>query len=109
MPFVEIDGEKYETDEDGFIQEPERWSDIVAKAMAQADGVGELTEDHWKVMNYIREYYLENGLAPMVRKVCKASGLKLKEIYGLFPGGPAKGACRWAHGPGLRLKVKSCR
>ena len=96
MPTIEISGENYEVDEDGFMQEPQRWSQIVAQAIAQADGVCEITEDHWKVINFIREYYLENGLAPMVRKVCKETGLKLKEIYDLFPGGPAKGACRWA-------------
>ena len=96
MPFIEIDKDKYEIDEEGFLQETDRWSEIVAQAMAQADGVDELTEDHWNVMNYIRDYYLENGLAPTVRKVCKTTGLKLKEIYDLFPGGPAKGACRWA-------------
>ena len=96
MPFIEMGEERFEIDEDGFMQEPERWSVMVAKVMAASDGVGELTEDHWKVMNYIREYYLEHGLAPMVRKLCKTTGLKLKDIYELFPGGPAKGACRWA-------------
>jgi tRNA 2-thiouridine synthesizing protein E len=96
MPLFEIGGEKYVIDEDGFMQEPERWSEAIAAVMAQSDGVDELTEDHWKVMNYIREYYLEHGLAPMVRKVCKTTGLKLKDIYDLFPGGPAKGACKWA-------------
>jgi len=96
MPFIEIAGDKFEIDEEGFIQETNRWSEQVAAGMALADGVNELTEDHWKVMNYIRNYYLENGLAPTVRNVCKTTGLKLKEIYELFPGGPAKGACRWA-------------
>ena len=96
MPFIEVNEEKLEVDEDGFLQQADGWSEVVARAMAHSDGINELTEDHWKVINYIREYYLENGLAPMVRKVCKNTGLKLKEIYDLFPGGPAQGACRWA-------------
>ena len=80
MPFIEMGGEKYEIDENGFLKEPERWSEKIAEVMAQADGINELNEDHWKVMNYIREYYLEHGVAPMVRKLCKVSGLKLKPL-----------------------------
>jgi len=83
-------------DEDGFIQEPERWNEEVAKALAQTEGVDELTEDHWKLVNYLREYYLEFGIAPMIRKLCKATGFKLKYVYELFPSGPAKGACKVA-------------
>jgi tRNA 2-thiouridine synthesizing protein E len=58
--------------------------------------VEKLTEDHWKVINYIRGYYLQFGIAPMIRKLCKESGFKLNEIYTLFPSGPAKGACKLA-------------
>jgi tRNA 2-thiouridine synthesizing protein E len=85
-----------EVDEDGFIQEPERWDDQVAAALATTEGIDALTDDHWKVMNYLRNYYLEFGVAPMIRKLCKETGFKLKEIYELFPSGPAKGACKLA-------------
>ena len=83
-------------DEDGFIQEPEMWDEDVALALAKTEGVDELTEDHWKVVNFLREYYMKFGVAPMIRKLCKSSGLKLKQIYELFPSGPAKGACKVA-------------
>ncbi|MCP4599466.1 MAG: TusE/DsrC/DsvC family sulfur relay protein [Proteobacteria bacterium] len=83
-------------DEDGFIQEPELWDENVALALAKTEGVGELSEDHWKVVKYLREYYLEFQVAPMIRKLCKGSGFKLKKIYELFPSGPAKGACKVA-------------
>ena len=56
----------------------------------------ELTENHWKVINYLRNYYLQFGIAPMIRKVCKETGFKLNEIYQMFPSGPAKGACKLA-------------
>jgi tRNA 2-thiouridine synthesizing protein E len=83
-------------DEDGFLIEPTLWTEDVAKDFAKTESVDDLTEDHWKVIRYIRNYYLQFGIAPMVRKVCKESGFKLAEIYKLFPSGPAKGACKLA-------------
>lgn len=96
MPVFQVGSFNLEIDEDGFIQEPDKWNQEVAKALAQTEGVDELTEDHWKVVNYLRDYYLEFGIAPMIRKLCKSTGFKLKEIYDLFPSGPAKGACKVA-------------
>jgi TusE/DsrC/DsvC family sulfur relay protein len=96
MPIFEQGDVRIEVDEDGFIQEPERWDENVAAALATTEGIDSLTEDHWKVMNYLRNYYLEFGVAPMIRKLCKETGFKLKEIYELFPSGPAKGACKLA-------------
>ncbi len=85
-----------EMDGDGFMLNPELWTEELANLIAKEDGINELTENHWKVINIIRANYLEKGLAPMVRVICKESGLKLKEIYELFPLGPARGACRVA-------------
>jgi TusE/DsrC/DsvC family sulfur relay protein len=96
MPTFEVDGRKYDVDEDGFLQEPERWTDDVAKDFAQSEGIDALTEEHWKLIHYIRNYYIQFGIAPMVRKVCKETGLNLNRIYQLFPSGPAKGACKLA-------------
>jgi tRNA 2-thiouridine synthesizing protein E len=83
-------------DEDGFMQEPEKWNDDVAAALASTEEVPELTEEHWKVVRYLRDYYLKFGVAPMIRKVTKETGFDLKKIYELFPSGPAKGACKVA-------------
>jgi dissimilatory sulfite reductase related protein len=96
MPIFEVGGRTYEVDEDGFLENPAIWSSEVAKDFANSEGVENLTEDHWKVINYIRNYYLQFGIAPMIRKLCKESGYKLNEIYTLFPSGPAKGACKLA-------------
>ena len=85
-----------EVDEDGFMVEPEEWNDEVAAALATTEGVDSLTEEHWKVMHYLRDYYKEFGGAPMIRKLCKETGFPLKRIYELFPSGPAKGACKLA-------------
>jgi tRNA 2-thiouridine synthesizing protein E len=96
MPVIELEGVQVEVDEDGFIQEPDLWSEELARAIAKTEDVAELTEDHWKVINYLREYYKQFGIAPMIRKLCKDTGFQLKEIYDLFPSGPAKGACKIA-------------
>ena len=85
-----------EVDEDGFMQEPEVWDEKIALALASTEAVDALTDDHWKVVNYLREYYQQFGIAPMIRKLCKQTGFSLKEIYDLFPSGPAKGACKVA-------------
>jgi dissimilatory sulfite reductase related protein len=55
-----------------------------------------LSEAHWKVVRYLRDYWLANDIAPMVRRLCKETGFKLSEIYALFPNGPANGACKVA-------------
>lgn len=89
-------GAEIPLDDDGFIQEPKCWNQEMAAALAAVDGITALTPGHWKVINYIREYYKENDAAPMVRRMCKETGLSLKQIYELFPLGPAKGACKVA-------------
>lgn len=96
MEMVTLGGKQIEIDEDGFIQDPGAWDEAVAADLAKTEAVEELTEDHWKVVNYLRNYYLEYDMAPMIRKLCKETGFKLKEIYDLFPSGPAKGACKVA-------------
>ena len=96
MPTIELNGNNYTVDEDGFLENPEIWNEKVALDFASTEGVAELTEAHWKVINYLRNYYLQYGIAPMIRKLCKETGFKLNEIYALFPSGPAKGACKLA-------------
>jgi len=97
MANVVLAGKELELDEDGFIQEPELWDEAVAKALAkQEEEIEDLTPDHWKVVNYLRNYYLEFKIAPMIRKLCKETGFPLQKIYELFPSGPAKGACKVA-------------
>ncbi len=96
MATIAVGGVSIEVDEDGFIQEPDKWSEAVALHLAQSEGVDALGEAHWKVINYLRDYYQKFGVAPMVRKLCKELGMKLSEIYEMFPTGPAKGACKAA-------------
>jgi len=96
MPDLELNGKTYIVDEDGFLEDPGVWNEDVAKDFASIEGVEELTEEHWKMINYLRNYYLQFGIAPMIRKLCKETGFDLKKVYELFPSGPAKGACKLA-------------
>jgi tRNA 2-thiouridine synthesizing protein E len=96
MPIFEHADIKIEVDEDGFMNEPTEWNEAIAKALATTEGVADMTDEHWKLVNYLREYYLKFGIAPMIRKLCKETGFPLKKVYELFPSGPAKGACKVA-------------
>ena len=96
MPTITIGNVSLEVDEDGFMEQPDAWTEEIAKAIAQTEDVPELTEEHWKLINYLRDYYKQYNIAPMIRKLCKDTGMPLKTVYDLFPSGPAKGACKIA-------------
>lgn len=82
---------------EGFLVHPGDWNEDVARWLAHtALGLEELTDDHWAVIRFIRAHFTGHRRAPMVRALCAATGLRLKRIYELFPGGPARGACRVA-------------
>ncbi|WP_130470579.1 TusE/DsrC/DsvC family sulfur relay protein [Candidatus Magnetaquicoccus inordinatus] len=102
MPSFELNGHTYETDEDGYLVNLSDWSEAVAKHLAETESV-DMTESHWEVVNFLREYYEEYKIAPMIRILTKAIGKKLgkekgntKYLYDLYPGGPAKQACKIA-------------
>ncbi len=96
MPSVNVNGKEIEIDEDGFIVNFEEWSEDVARVLARMENIPEMNEDHWKVISYLRDYFKQFEIAPMIRKLCKETGFSLKYIYELFPKGPAKGACKLA-------------
>ena len=93
---MKIGEKEFQVDGDGFLLDPYIWNEEVAVIFAQYDGIEELTEKHWAIIKFIRENWEKNGMAPMIRSICQFTGLKLKEIYQLFPLGPARGACRVA-------------
>jgi len=99
---IQVNGKVLDTDEEGYIQILAEWSPEVAELMAQEDEC-DLSDNHWEVINFLREYYDEYQVAPAVRVLTKAIGKKLgkdkgntKYLYQLFPYGPAKQACRYA-------------
>jgi dissimilatory sulfite reductase related protein len=97
MSSLQFNGQTIALNEEGFLVEPGLWNEDLALALAKAEeGLDELTEQHWAILRFIRGHYLENDNAPMVRAMCKGTGVPLKRIYELFPSGPAKGACKLA-------------
>ena len=96
MPIFEWQSLKIQVDEDGFMENPEEWNTDVALALASTEDVTDLSDEHWKLINYLRDYFQQYGIAPMIRKLCKETGFPLKKVYELFPSGPAKGACKVA-------------
>lgn len=97
MPTLDFEGQQIEVDESGFLVDDSIWNENLAGFLAkETEGIDELTEDHWKVIWYLNEYYHQFGSAPIVRKLCKETGFKLKTIYEMFPSGPANGACKVA-------------
>lgn len=96
MASIEIEGRVFDVDGDGFLADPNIWDVEVARLIAKFDGIEDMNEKHWSVVNIIRKNWEEKGMAPMIRVICQESGLRLREIYELFPLGPARGACRVA-------------
>lgn len=102
MPTMEFNGKTYDVDEEGYLTALDGWNEELAVFMASKDSI-ELTENHWEVINFLREYYEEYQIAPMIRVLVKAIAKKLgpdkgnnKYLYELFPEGPAKQACKYA-------------
>jgi len=83
-----------DVDAEGFLTDPEQWNERIAQAIAAENGVPELTERHWLVVMFMRERYLAKGTAPSIRALGKESGVPIKELYRLFPKGPAKLAAK---------------
>ena len=85
-----------ELDAKGYLTDFNAWTRDVAAELAVADGIGELSDDHWRVIEFLRAHQAAHGSAPMIRVLCKGTSNSLQQIYDLFPKGPAKGACRVA-------------
>ncbi|HRP75210.1 MAG TPA: TusE/DsrC/DsvC family sulfur relay protein [Rhodocyclaceae bacterium] len=102
MSTIEVNGKSYETDEEGYLTNLADWNEDVGKYIAGTENI-DMSEQHWEVVNFLREYYEEYQIAPAVRVLTKAIGKKLgadkgnsQYLYELFPYGPAKQACKIA-------------
>lgn len=98
----ELNGKTFEADEEGYLTDINQWEEGLADIIAKDEGI-DLTDEHWEVINFLREYYNEYQIAPAVRVLIKAIKKKYgpekgsnKYLYELFPYGPAKQACKIA-------------
>jgi dissimilatory sulfite reductase related protein len=94
MSTTVIAGTSVDLDAEGFLTDAEQWNARVAEEIAGQTGIEELTPRHWLVVNFMRDRYLATGTAPSIRSLGKESGVPIKELYQLFPKGPAKLAAR---------------
>jgi TusE/DsrC/DsvC family sulfur relay protein len=94
MTTVTLAGKPVEVDAEGFLEKPEQWTKEMGVEIARAAGIEKLTERHWQVIDFMRKTYLETGSAPSMRALGKTSGVAIKELYELFPKGPAKLAAK---------------
>lgn len=85
-----------ELSDDGFFVHPEQWCEEMVPELACEEGIDSVTAEHWKIIRLMRSEYLEKGTGPAVRALSKTSGLSIKELYRLFPNGPAKTAAKIA-------------
>ena len=82
--------------EDGFFLHPEEWTEEMVPTLAAREGITDVTDRHWQVIRFMRREYFEKGTGPTVRALGKTSGVDIRELYQLFPKGPAKVAARIA-------------
>ncbi len=102
MGTLEFDGKSFEVDEEGYLTDWQVWQEGMAGEMAKADGL-ELTQEHWDIIKFLRDYFTKYQIAPMIKiltkEIAKTMGKEkgnTKYLYHLYPAGPAKQACRYA-------------
>jgi TusE/DsrC/DsvC family sulfur relay protein len=89
-----ISGKTVEVNEEGFMTNPADWTKEIAVELAREEGIADLTPAHWKVIEFCRQDASTNGSAPTLRRITTQAGVPTKELFGLFPKGPAKKVAR---------------
>lgn len=87
-----IAGKAVQVNDEGFLVNPDEWTEEMAPELAKEVEINELTDMHWKVINFMRQDFKEKGQIPTVRRLKNTGGIPTKDLYTLFPGGPAKKA-----------------
>jgi len=102
MATLEFEGKSYDVDEEGYLSDWQTWDEGIAGHMAKLDGL-DMTQAHWDVIRFLRDYFQKYQIAPMIKILVKEIGKSLgpekgntKYLYELYPAGPAKQACRYA-------------
>jgi tRNA 2-thiouridine synthesizing protein E len=102
MATIDVGGNQIELDDDGYLVDLDSWTKEVAETLAKEDSL-DLTDAHWEVINFLRDYYEKYQIAPMIKILVKEIGKVMgpekgntKYLYELYPAGPAKQACRYA-------------
>ncbi len=92
MPSKTFAGKTVEVDDEGFLVNPDDWTEEMAPELAREVGIDSLNDTHWKVIRFMREDFKEKGQIPTIRRIKNAGDVGTKEVYAQFPNGPAKKA-----------------
>jgi len=90
METLVIAGQSIEVNEEGFMLNPEDWNKDIAAEIAQQEGIPDLTPAHWQVIEFCRQSAKDTGKAPTLRQITNGAGVSTKDLFALFPKGPAK-------------------
>lgn len=104
MTTATIAGSQVELNDEGFFLDPAQWTEDMVPELAANEDIDDLDDKHGQVIRFMRQEYFAHGTGPTVRALGKTSGVSVKELYQLFPKGPAKAAARIAGIP----KPKGC-
>ena len=96
MTVATLAGRNVDLNDEGFLVDAAQWDEDVAGELARREGIDPLTERHWQVIRFMRAEFAAKGTGPTVRMLGKTSGVPIKELYQLFPKGPAKVAAKIA-------------
>lgn len=96
MPQKQYGTALVDVDADGYMTDATQWTREIATAIAKDERIAELTAAHWKVLEFMQKEFQETGQAPSIRRLNKSGVISTKELYELFPGGPAKKAAKIA-------------
>ena len=96
MSTREIAGKVVDFDNEGFMVDPNDWTKEIAQILAKEEGIDSLETNHWRVIEFSRADFQAKGEAPGLRRITKEGGIPTKELYQLFPKGPAKKVARIA-------------
>jgi tRNA 2-thiouridine synthesizing protein E len=94
MATMTIAGKTVQVNDEGFMTNPSEWSKDIAVEIAKEEGIGELSDAHWKVIDFCRKEGATSGKAPTLRQITTGTGLTTKELFTLYPKGPAKKVAR---------------
>jgi dissimilatory sulfite reductase related protein len=96
MSTTTVAATEVEFNDQGFFVHPEQWREDMVPELARREGIDPVTDAHWTAIRFMRSEYAAKGTGPTVRVIGKTSGVSIKELYQLFPKGPAKIAARIA-------------